>query len=316
MPATTHLRSFQALEMALRTGSLQGAAGQLGITPAAVGQRVKALEDYLGVDLLVRGRSGLKPTVCLAPALPLLAAAFRELDAAAGLLDLQQGSEIHIAAVSDFVDLWLRPRIAAFRAAHPNVLFGINGEGEAPLRLGRIDCEIAFGQPAGGDLLFRDYVAPICSPENRRRLASLEPRERLEGFPLLHLDYYKDDPAVPDLPTWIRRQRLKRTAPERGIRFQRITAVLEAVLADAGVANCGLALVSGLIDDGRLFLVAGPQSGNWTAHAFHARFRAEALARPQVRRFRDWLLAESRVTDDWLSRRFAGRPTSTPRRRR
>src|SRR5215469_15423039 len=182
MPATSHLRSLQALELALRTGSLQAAAGELGITPAAVGQRVKALEDYLGVDLLVRGRSGLKPTASLAPALRHLGAGFRELDLAAGLLDLQQGSEIHIAAVSDFVDLWLGPRLAAFRTAHPNILFGVNGEGEAPLRLGRVDCEIAFGPPAGGDLLFRDYVAPILSPENTRRLAGLRETDRLEGF--------------------------------------------------------------------------------------------------------------------------------------
>jgi LysR family glycine cleavage system transcriptional activator len=51
MSAATHLKSLQALEMAIRVGSLKGAANHLGITPAAVGQRIRSLENYLGVDL-------------------------------------------------------------------------------------------------------------------------------------------------------------------------------------------------------------------------------------------------------------------------
>lgn len=308
MPATPHLRSLQALELALRTGSLQAAANGLGITPAAVGQRVKALEDYLGVDLLVRGRSGLKATASLAPAVSRLAAAFRELDAAAALLEMQRGSEIQIAAASDFVELWLRPRLGAFQADHPNTLFCINGEGDAPLRLGRVDCEIAFGPLAGGDLLFHDYVAPISSPENTERIAQLPKRERLEGFPLLHLDFYKEDPAVPDWSEWIADHKLRRTAPERGIRFQRIAPVVEAVLANAGLAICGLGLVTELFETKRLSLPFSAESGVWTAHVFQARYRRDAFARPSVRRFRDWLLAESRVTQERLSRTLARAP--------
>src|SRR5579875_814450 len=102
MIAPTHLRSFQALELAVRTGSLKRAADMLAITPAAVGQRVKALEDYLEVELLVRGRSGLQPTPALAGALDHLSAAFRELGQAAELLELQRGQEIRIGATSDF----------------------------------------------------------------------------------------------------------------------------------------------------------------------------------------------------------------------
>ncbi len=304
MPATPHLRSLQALDLALRTGSLQAAAKVLGITPAAVGQRVKALEDWLGVDLLVRGRSGLTATASLAPAVAHLAAAFRELESAAALLDLQRGSEIHIAGASDFVELWLRPRLTAFRADHPNIFFCINGEGDAPLRLGRVDCEITFGPSDGGDLLFRDYVAPISSPENTSRIARLPKRERLEGFPLLQLDFYKDDPAVPDWSAWISAHKLRRTAPERGIRFQRIAPVAEAVLANAGLAICGLALLGELLDEKRLTLPFAAGSGAWTAHAFHARWRHDSLGRPQVRRFRDWLLARSRMTREWLTPRF------------
>ncbi|MGH8258081.1 MAG: LysR substrate-binding domain-containing protein [Steroidobacteraceae bacterium] len=306
MVAPSHLRSLQALELAIRTGSLKGAADALWITPAAVGQRLKSLEDYLGVELLSRGRSGLSPTPALAGALDHLRTAFRELDTVTGLLELQRGHEIHIAASSDFVELWLKPRLSGFEARHPHIRFCINGEGGPPLRIGQLACEISFGPPreaANTDVLFRDFVVPICSPENALRLSALTRRERLEGFPLLHLDFYKNDPAPPGWAQWIGRHRLKRTEPNRGIRFQRISRALEAVLADAGLTICGIALIGHFIDDGRVTFPFPESTGSWTTHAFQARFRNEALVRPQVRRFRQWLNDESAATRAWMAQR-------------
>jgi len=303
MVAPSHLRSFQALDLALRLGSLKAAADELAITPAAVGQRIKALEDFLGLELLVRGRTGLQPTASLAAALPGLKRAFRELDAVVDILDMQRGHEIHIAATLDLAELWLSPRLESIRSDLPNVSFCLNGEGDAPHRFGPADCEIRFGAPAAAsDLLFTDYIIPISSPENMRRISVLSKRDRLEGFPLLHLDAYKDDPSIGGWAKWIKANGMRRTAPERGIRFRRITAALEAVHADAGLALCGLGLIADLIDDGRVAAPFGLTGGNWTSHAYVARFRSDALHRPQVRRFRDWLLAEgaamrNRLTD-------------------
>jgi LysR family transcriptional regulator, glycine cleavage system transcriptional activator len=299
MVAPTYLRSLQALELAVRNGSFVGAAERLGITPAAVGQRVKALEDYLGVELLSRGRTGLRPAPGLEPALPHLARAFEALDAAARELELQRGHELHIAAASDFVDLWLGPRLHRFRAEHPNIRFNINGEGDAPMRLGRVDCEISYGAPRDGvatDLLFRDFVAPITSPVNLARTARIEVTARLEGFPLVHLDFYKDDPAGLSWPEWVTANGVARTAPERGMRFRRITAALDAVAADAGVTLCGLALIGDLLEAGQVGLPYPVDTGRWSRHGFRARFRADIEGRRHVQRFRDWLLAESAAT--------------------
>ena len=304
MVAPTHLRSFQALELAVRTGSLKAAADLLAITPAAVGQRIKALEDYLEVELLVRGRSGLQPTPALASALDHLGAAFRELGQAADLLEMQRGHEIRIGAVSDFAEMWLAPRLERFRADHPNLLLSINGEGDAPPRIGAVDCQIVFGPMAGAErseLLFRDFLVPIGSPENTARIRKLPKRDRLEGFPLLHLDFYKDDPASLSWSDWIASAGLRRSAPERGIRFQRISQAVDAVRVDVGLAICGLALVESWVEDRSLSLPFPVATGRWTQHAFQARFRRDALTRAPVRRFRDWLLQESSATQAWLA---------------
>jgi LysR family glycine cleavage system transcriptional activator len=302
--ALSHLKSLQALELALRLGSLQAAGRALWITPAAAGQRVKALEDSLGIELVVRGRSGLRPTLELAGALEHLRAAFQELDTVATMLNMQRGDKIHIAATSDFADLWLRPRMRRFKTEHPHVLFCIDDEGDAPLRIDQVDCEVSFGPQgpnARDDLLFRDFVLPISTLENTRRMSNVALRDRLEGFPLLHLDFYKEDPSAPNWAAWIKTQRFKRTEPNRGMRFQRIKPALEAVRVNAGVTICGLALLGPYIDDGTLSLPFPVSTGQWTDHAFQARFRTDALLRPQVKRFREWLAGQATATRDWLS---------------
>lgn len=309
MAAPSHLRSLQALELALRTGSFAAASEVLSITPAAVGQRVKALEDYLGIDLLVRSRSGLQPSPALAPALPTLARAFAELEAAAHELELQRGHELHIAAASDFVELWLAPRLERFRARHPNVRFCINGEGDAPLRLGRVDCEIVFGRTgddAKTDLLFRDYVLPVASPLNVTRTAGLDPSARLEGFPLVHTDFYKDDPAGLSWPDWVKANGAVRSAPERGMRFQRLTAALDAIMANAGMGLFGLAMLAERLEAGSVALPYPREAGRWTEHGFVARFRPDSAGRRHIQHFRQWLAEESRQTRAWLEQAAAG----------
>jgi len=311
MAAPTYLRSLQALELAVRHGSFVGAAADLGVTPAAVGQRVKALEDYLGVELLIRGRAGVRPAPGLESALPRLRQAFQALEAAAEELELQRGRELHIAAASDFVDLWLRPRLEQFRTAHPSILFNINGEGDAPLRLGRVDCEIGFGAVADDplrSLLFRDYVVPVASPENVERTAGIDVRTRLEGFPILHLDFYRDDPAGLSWPDWVDANGVSRTAPNRGMRFQRICSALDAVGAHAGVTLCGLALIADRLDAGAVALPFPTAMGRWSAHGFVAQFRRDHQGQRHVERFRDWLVAQARLTSDRLERIVGSRP--------
>lgn len=56
----THLNALRALEATLRLGSFTAAASELGVTPAAVGQRVRTLEDYLGTELFLRTPTGIR----------------------------------------------------------------------------------------------------------------------------------------------------------------------------------------------------------------------------------------------------------------
>ncbi len=298
MTAVSHLRALQALELAIRKGSLKAAAAELSITPAALGQRIRALEDYLGFDLLVRGRSGIRPTKELEAAVAHLSAGFRELETVTDILDFQRVSEIHIAADSDWAELWLKPRLAAFQAENPNTLFCINGVGDVPVRLGDHDCEVFFGEAdddSASETLFHDYLLPISSPENTRRVLA-KPETMLEGFPLLHLDCYTSEAAGVGWPDWFAKYGYRKTEPNLGIRYRRLTHALEAVYADSGFIVCGLALIKPKVDEGLLEIPFPIEKGEWSRHAYQVSLRSGGRRREQVERFRAWLLDQAAQT--------------------
>ncbi len=303
MASTTHLRALQAVELALRKGSLKAAAEELAITPAALGQRIKLLEDYLGLDLLVRGRSGIRPTRELEAAIAHLTAGFRELQTASEILDFQRVHEIHITADSDWADLWLKPRLTQFRKENPNTLFCINGVGDVPVRLGQADCEVWFGEgndETGEALLFHDYLLPVSSPENTERITSLSTDDPLEGFPLLHLDCYTRSTGAIGWPEWIKMHGYRKTAPGRGIRYKQVIQALEAVYSHAGLIVCGIGLVQEQLDSGKLSLPFPIAKGKWSENAYFIRFRESSLRRTQTKKFRDWLLLEAGKTGQHL----------------
>ncbi|MDB5687751.1 MAG: ArgP/LysG family DNA-binding transcriptional regulator, partial [Rhizorhabdus sp.] len=47
---------LSALAAVIRNGSFDKAAHQLGVTPSAISQRVKLLEERMGVVLIIRGQ--------------------------------------------------------------------------------------------------------------------------------------------------------------------------------------------------------------------------------------------------------------------
>ena len=324
MARLTHLNSLQALEMAIREGSLQRAAERLGITPAAVGQRIKALEKFLDTDLILRGRSGLRPTPALEEALDELHAAFAALERVASSLEFQRTAEIHVIADPDWADLWLLPRLKSFRDEHPNILFNINGEGDVPMRLGSADIFVdrdPAGPAAAGDELYTERFLPVGSPENAERIANpfatkaadtspqylpvgkLNDEDQmwrhsrkgsLEGFPLLHLQDRPTSAGSPGWAEWLSEFRYDRTEPERGVRYAHVRNALDGVKSNAGLLICGVSLILDDLESGFLSLPFPAVECLAAEHPF--RIRNRAGTRPQVARFISWLKAESAMT--------------------
>ncbi len=301
MTAASHLKALQALEMAIRLGSLKDAAEHLGITPAAVGQRIRTLEEYLGSDLLMRGRSGLKPTADLQRALTDLKVAFAALDRVTETLDFQRVTEIHVVADPDWSELWLMPRLAAFRADNPNILFCINGAGDVPMRLGAPDCRIEYRRPDKGEELYRDSLLPVSGPDNLRRLADWDKDMPLEGMPFLHLEAQRDDPMRPGWKDWVDRFGYRREGAARGVHYRHARLALEAVRQNVGFLVCGLSLVETDLAGGQVVLPYPADQSLVAPLPYVLTLTVHGTVRPQLQRFRDWLRDEARLTRDMIS---------------
>ena len=300
MAATQHLRALQALELAVRHGSIRRAAEELAITPAAAGQRIRALEDYLGTDLLLRGRSGLHPTPALEQALPDLRAAFAALERVTGTLDFQRVSELHIVADPDWAELWLMRRLPAFRDAHPNIRFCINGEGDVPMRLGAPDMRIERSDATKGMPLFRDVHVAITGPDNLRRLGDWDRDFELEGLPLLHLDGSIAEARIPGWPEWVEKYGQRREGADRGVNYRHLRQALAAVRENVGFLICGLCLARADLDAGRVVLVYPAERHLSEVAPYRMFLRDATRTTAQVRRFADWLLEQARESQAWV----------------
>ncbi len=108
MNGPVHLNALRAFEASARHQSFSAAAAELNVTPAAVGQLVRTLEDWLGAPLFHRSSSGrvrLVPTEAAERALPEIRAGFDRL--VVGLEKLKEGS------VSGVLTVTVSPAFAA-----------------------------------------------------------------------------------------------------------------------------------------------------------------------------------------------------------
>ncbi|WDF73530.1 LysR family transcriptional regulator [Novosphingobium sp. KACC 22771] len=120
----THLplNALRVFDAAARHLSFTRAADELAVTPAAVGQQIRALEDLLGVVLFRRTTKGLELTDEAQAGLEPLRAGFLQFEDAVQAMQAGQSSHVYtIAAPRDIFAAWLAPRLAAFRAANPDI---------------------------------------------------------------------------------------------------------------------------------------------------------------------------------------------------
>ena len=123
-PRRTSLRQLRALGAVARAGSVTGAAEQLAVTPPAVAQQLRLLEEALGgVPLIERTPAGARPTEAgreVLAALGRIEAALADCAAAVEALRGVEGGRVSVGVVS--TAKYFAPfALAAFQRAHPKV---------------------------------------------------------------------------------------------------------------------------------------------------------------------------------------------------
>jgi len=148
----THLplNALRVFDAAARHLSFTRAADELAVTPAAVGQQIRALEDVLGVVLFRRTSKGLELTEEAAAGLEPLRAGFLQFEDAVQAMQAGQSSQVYtIAAPRDIFAAWLAPRLASFRSANPEVRFTLVGSEQVDFTEANLDLAVRWAEGPG-----------------------------------------------------------------------------------------------------------------------------------------------------------------------
>jgi LysR family transcriptional regulator, glycine cleavage system transcriptional activator len=280
IPPLGWLRSFEA---AARNLSFTGAARDLNMTQSAVSQQIKSLEGYLGRPLFYRRPRALELTETGITYLPVVREAFRTLMRGTRAVTGTGPDVVQVQVNLTFAVHWLAPRLAGFRATHPEVQLNLTTDLWEPRHGAEgADIEIRFGlRPADtlrAALLRTDWYFPVCAPDYPVTL------DNLAQQPL-----YDCSNLLCNWTTWAEDQALTWDNP--AITYATTyTLTLSVALAGGGLALAHDAIAAGLIRGGQLVAPFAHRAPMQEAYYLILPPQAEHSA--GVIAFADWLRSE------------------------
>ncbi len=296
----SHLNSLRALETTLRHGSFTAAADELGVTPAAVGQRVRALEQYLGRDLFERTGTGISALENAKRVETLLTTGFTAL--AGGLEQLRfehARNRVSVTLPASFAENWLTPSISEFYQRHAEVDLRLDASNrDVDLLAEDFNFAIRYGLPTAEPLqeivMFGDYVLPVCSPQFADR-HKLDPElKSLNDVPLIHIMNRTSDPGWVGFEGWGRAFGFDPSHLGHGVRYSSISSGLQSAISGQGLVLCGLTEAYNAIKAGRLVMPFGPSLRYRTHYEYRLVWvRGKELTSLQED-FMDWVLDMAR----------------------
>ena len=273
------LNALRAFECAARNGGYVGAAAELGVTPAAVSQQVRRLEDHLGRRLFTRHNNRVTLTDAGQAIYAETAAALGDLSQMAARA---QGGRVQgrliVSCLPSLAEAWLLPRL---KPDGPLIDLRLEPDPVAFARDG-IDLRLSYGRNLYPDLvtrpLFRDQVQPMAAPS----LAALWPD--LPDDRLIHTDWGAGFASHPAWAAWFAAHAPHRPAPAPGSghRIGGSFLALDMARRGLGVALGQGALAGPMLASGALVALAPgtlPLGHDYVAIHPHAKARKPALQR-------------------------------------
>ncbi|GGJ86566.1 LysR family transcriptional regulator [Pseudomonas matsuisoli] len=269
------------------------------MTPAAVGQLVRTLEDWLGTPLFHRAPSGrirLIPTEAAERALPDIRAGFDRLTL--GLERLKEGSVNGVLTVTvspAFAAKWLLPRIDSFHSAWPDTDVRLDTNlRPVDFVTQRIDIGVRYGNGSWSGLfaekLMEEEVYPVCSPNLLSGSSRLTTLESLRSETLIHDLSMDSHSGFPTWDTWLKKAGLADVATSRGMKINNSAAVLQAAIDGQGVALARSVMARDDLAAGRLVRLY-PDISFESDLAYYVVYREECSSLPRLKAFRDWLFS-------------------------
>ncbi len=307
LPPLNALRAFEATARHL---SMKEAAAELAVTPGAVSQLIRGLEERLGLALFHRGNRSLVLTEAGQAYFTPLRHAFRQIgEATRRLQATPRAGMLTISAPPAFAMTWLVPRLGQFRARHPQIELNLTTTRRlANFVADGVDVAIRHGlghyPGLRCDRIASIAMIAVCGRGFLARLAKAPRRPAdLLHLPLLH------DAERQDWALWFQAQGVSDIAHTTigGISFDDQMLLIRAATSDQGVALVTETLARPELDSGNLVRVLDV---DWPQEfAYWLVYPRATAEEPKIALFREWLLEEGPVT-------ASARPASRVRRAR
>lgn len=293
---TPYLKSLKAFETTARHQSFSGAAKELFVTPAAVGQLVKQLEDQLGVTLFQRTNSGqhrLTLTENSKNALSDIQLGFEYL--AKGLDKLKASPNDHtltLTASPAFAAKWLLPKIEQFYAQYPDIAVRLITDSR-PLDFAEngIDAGIRYGKGKWENLqaqkLFDETVYPVCSPDYLQKIDENEPLVLTQAM-LIHDTSMGEQTGFVTWQNWFAHAGIPVAMLKQGLQINNSAAVLQAAIDGQGVALARSIMVQDDLAAGRLVRLF-PHIDCLAALSYYLVYRSESAELGKIKALKEWL---------------------------
>lgn len=258
------LNALRAFEAAARTGSYVAAAEELGVSPAAVSQQVRNLEDFLGKKLFMRFNNRVSLTdagqaifVGASDALQSISALTEQ------VMSGGTRSRLVISVITSVAERWLEPRLAAFALKEKALRIELRVEGD-PVDFARhnIDLRICYGTNVYPEMntirLFQDAVLPLCSPSylERNRSARTLGMEGVPDEDLIHTSWGPSFVSHPTWHAWFAKSGIDRPIDAKGYQIGMSGLSLDLARDGVGVALGQKVMAAGDLAAGRLVPVS------------------------------------------------------------
>lgn len=298
------LNALRAFEAAARRLSFTKAAEDLDVTPGAISQQIKILEDWVGQPLFRRLGRSVELTDAARASLPALREAFERIDDAARLMKLPLRRErVSVSAAPSFAAKWLVPRIARFQARHPDVQVWTAAD-MALVDFAYADVDLAIRYGPGlyegvlVEKLMNEEVLPVCSPALLEGPRPLRGPADLAGQTLLHDASPDHDPSCPDWSMWLAARGVSGADGNQGLRFNQSAMVIDAAISGRGVALAKRAIAGADLAAGRLVAPFGAETDRVGYAYWLVRPKGRTMT-PALQAFLDWIRSEA-GGDDWV----------------
>ena len=294
------LNSLRAFEAAARHLSFTKAAQELHVTPAAVSQQIRQLEEFYGIPLFRRTTRTLILTEAAQMALPDVKEGFERLsEANRRLRSDRHGNLLTVSSSPSMGERWLLPRLERFRAQYPDIDIRIDTTDRlADFANDRVDIAIRYGRGnydgLEADILMQDVAYPVCSPALLEGDKPLKEPKDLRHHTLLHPEWRQERDAQPSWQMWLRAAGVTGIDVTRGLRFSSDTMLAHAAADGLGVALALSSMVQRELRDGKLIRPFG-DGGSQIETVFrpYLVYPKRNLSLPRVAAFRDWAMKEA-----------------------